>query len=272
MAFEQIKAELCDWWGKDFNIAHQAWASTYDLEKLAQKSDDDVRRVVSDVVTLHHGTPKERLWMDFFITCPIFVERQFDKYRMTIQYQGIDVEFLFADMGRENLTQNELSGRYRTIPDRPLVLPDDVAVIVAKAVATKYSVNNDAYLPSDAIGDFRDQLEAQHVWYQKQLDLLKYARDVAKTISGAEFKRAREVLRGVLGTAFLTDMRVLCNFHSFEHIVNQRLAPEAQLESRVVAGRMVLSVEKAGVASTALAVARVQNGWDEWMEDLRAVL
>jgi thymidylate synthase ThyX len=270
-AFDQLKVELCDWWGKDRDVAHAAWASTYDAEKLAQKSDDDVRRVVTDIVTLDHGTPKERAWMDFFITCPIYIERQFDKYRMTVQYQGIDIEFFLAQMGRENITQNELSGRYRTIPDRPYVLPDDVARIVSNAVYS-YAGDDVVYLPQDAVADLRYELERQHAWYKKQLDILKYARDVAKSITPAEFKRAREVLRGVLGTAFLTDMRILCNAHAFEWIVSQRIEPAAQLESRVLAGRMVLAAKKNEGLATMVDQMIVANDWQQYLDELAPVL
>ncbi len=272
MAFDQIKVELCDYWGGDKQVAHQAWASTYDVEKLAAKSDEDVRRVVTDVVTHRHGTPKERAWMDFFITCPIFIERQFDKYRMTVQYQGIDIEFFLADMGRDMVTQNELSGRYRTIPDRPLELPDDVASIVARGVSATAGYGDEPVYPSEVCVEWAVELQRQHLWYQQKLRELKHARDVTKTISPLDFKRAREVLRGVLGTAFLTDMRILCNLHSFENIMDQRLPPTAQLEGRVVAGRML----RAACANPGLTVAVNEmieaNGWQEHLDALRDVL
>lgn len=269
MAFEQIKVELCDWWGKDRDIAHAAWASTYDAEKLSQKSDDDVRRVVSGVVTNVHGTPKERVWLDFFITLPIFLERQFDKYRMTVQYQGIDIEFFLADMGRENITQNELSGRYRTIPDRALKLPNDVAAIHARALGTY--AKGDAGLPSDSSEGFARELERQHHWYQEQLLRMKAA-EKAGTITNWEFKRAREVLRGVLGTAFLTDMRILCNLNSFEWIITQRLEPAAQLEGRVVAARMLQAVRAVPDLSTSVETMIETHGWQEYLDELAAVL
>jgi len=265
--FEDIRVELCDHWGASKQVAHQAWASTYDVEKLAQKTDADVRRVVSDVIAHRHGTPKERAWMDFFITCPIYIERQFDKYRMTVQYQGVDVEFFLADMGRENLTQNELSGRYRTIPDRFIEMPSDVLDITGRARPN----SDDAMGRLSMAEEYSNIMEWQYTAYSDQLRELKKARDETKTITAAEFKRAREFLRGQLGTGFLTDMRILCNMHSFEWIMEQRLAPDAQLEGQVVALRML----KAALAHPELGEMVQQlstaNCWDAHISRLEAL-
>lgn len=270
--FEQLKVVLCDHWGKDRDVAHAAWASTYDAEKLSQKSDADVRRVVSDVVTLNHGTPKERVWLDFMITCPIFIERQFDKYRMTVQFQDLYVEFYMAPMGRESITQNELSGRYRTIPDRALDLPLDVADIINISVQGMLPDNGDAVSSFSIQQDFEDELARQREFYEETLRALKHGRDEAKTITPAQFKRAREVVRGVLGTAFLTDMRILCNLSAFEWIVTQRIEPAAQLESRVIAARMLQEALKLPDITVAVQQMVETNGWNVYLEELAPVL
>jgi len=110
-----IEARILSVWGTDTTIAQSAWVSTYDVIDRPQA---DVERVVRDIVEHDHGTPQERVWLDFYLRLPIYCERQFDKYRMTRQIQGLDADVLVdiyeARMGRENITQNEMSGRYRT--------------------------------------------------------------------------------------------------------------------------------------------------------------
>lgn len=258
MGLNQIKVELIDWWGDDRAAANAAWASSTDAAKLADRSDDDVRRVVTNLVKLGHDTPKERVWMEFFMTMPIFCERQFDKYRMTVQYQDMRVEFLEAPFGRMGITQNELSGRYRTIPDRPYKLPSDVRSVLDKAASS-------AQLFWDGI------LQEQHEQYENALKGLKES-EAAGKITNAEYKRAREVLRGILGTSYLTDMRIVCNMNAFEWIVNQRLAPDAQLESRAVAYHMVKALENHAVAQGMVTNMKLKHGWDKWMVEVAEAL
>lgn len=276
--FDQIKAEVCSSWGGDRDAANAAWASSMDPVKLAEKTPADVMRVVTGVVHNHHDTPKERLWVEFFITCPIFVERQFDKYRMTVQYQGFTIEWLEAPFGRDGITQNELSGRYRTIPDRPFTLPADVARIGAKVVVGmhdpsdyKLSKTEKEYAQSIAEA-YNEMLEEQHKLYQQALDQLKDAQK-AGVITNAEYKRAREVYRGFLGTAYLTDMRMIMNMNAFEHIINQRLAKDTQMESRVTAYHMVKSAQAAKVGGETLIAEMIKaNGWQPLLDEVEEAI
>lgn len=255
MTTAPIKVEVVDWWGTDRDVAHQAWASTYDLDRHEARTEEDVRRVVTGVIQNEHGTPKERVWVDFAITCPIAVERQFDKYRMTVQYQDFQVDFLESPMGRMNITQNELSGRYRTIPSRWLELPDDVAEIqsrVRRFVVAPLSSEEEECTPEAMKCEFFAKFNAQDHWYRQQLDELKFAQDKG-IITNAEYKRSREVLRMVLGVGFLTDMRILANLHAIEWILQQRAAAEAQPESQQVARGMLAGMKDKGVAPIAVA-------------------
>ena len=259
---KQIKVELCDSWGKDRDVGNSAWASSKDIEAALLRPDEDVRRVVSQIVLQGHGTPKERVFFEFYVECPIFVERHFDKYRLTVQYQDFQIDYLVATPEmRVNITQNELSGRYRTIPERPYSLPIDVAQIQAKACAPT------------SVGYFQNSysvmLQDQYGWYENELRGLKDAEKDGR-ITNDEYKRAREVLRGVLGTAFLTSMRIITNLHEFEHIINQRLSRHAQLESRVVAAQMVkLALPVAPVAIQTMIDA---NDWQPLMDEVFAAV
>lgn len=224
-----------------------------DMEKLGTKTLEDIRRIATNVVNYHHDTPKERLWMEFFITAPIFVERQFDKYRMTVQYQDFQVEFLERPMGGNHLTQNELSGRYRTIPERLFEMPKDVLAICNKVVAP----DTDKF---DWAKDWHEMMEEQNTEYQARLEILRNAEKTGR-ITNKEYKRAREVWRGLLGTATLTDFRIVMNLNALEHIINQRLERAAQPESRVVAYKMLQSLLLAKVAPITVGRMMEVNGW-----------
>lgn len=269
MGLEQIKVELLSTWegkaGGDGTVAHAAWASSTDMEKLGAKTDEDIRRIATNVVNYHHDTPKERLWMEFFITAPIFVERQFDKYRMTVQYQDFQVEFLERPMGGDHITQNELSGRYRTIPERKLELPKDVLEICNKVVA---GPDSEKYNWSE---DWHQMMEDQHGEYQARLEILRNAEKTGR-ITNKEYKRAREVWRGLLGTATLTDFRIVMNLNAFEHIINQRLERSTQLESRVVAYSMLKELLLSKAAPITLGRMVEVNGWHPWYVEVEDML
>lgn len=259
MSLNQIEVKLLSSWGGDRDVANAAWASTYDVEKNAARPDADVSRLVSQVVALDHGTPKERVWFDFWIRCPIFVERQFDKYRLTTQFQDFQVDCWVGAFGRHGITQNELSGRYRTMPERAYGLPKDVGTILRK-------LGNLGPL----VG-FDQELERQYDYYEEAVGALKAARD-SGSISASEFKRAREVLRGVLGTAYLTDMRIVLNAHALEHIINQRLARDAQMESRVVAMKMLQAITPEVPGESLILEMQAKNGWVDLVGDVAAAL
>jgi thymidylate synthase ThyX len=114
-------------------------------------------------------------------------------------------------------------------------------------------------------------LKAEYEIYEDYVQKLKKAEADGK-INNAEYKRAREVVRGVLGTSYITSMRLVVNLHSFEHIINQRLDPHAQLESRILAYKMLRAVEDAGVAPVAISNMKVENGWNAWCEEIRDIL
>ncbi len=257
MALDQIRVELLSYWGGDRECANAAWASTRDQDSLATRSDDDVRRLAVQLVGLGHTTPLERTWLEFYVTCPIFVERQMDKYRQTVQFQDFQVEFLGASFGRYGITQNELSGRYRTIPNRPYVAPDELAGICDRAA--DFGPRGKSLL-AHAPDELTVTLANQYRLYGHWLSELKAA-EIAGRITNAEYRRARELFRGVLGTAYMTDMRLVMNLNAFEHVLAQRLADDAQVECRAVAQGMLDAVVSAGVAPVVVGEMITKHGW-----------
>lgn len=263
MGLRQVKAVLVSYWGGDRDAANAAWASSTDVDKLNTRSDEDVRRVVSNIVTLGHDTPKERVWLDFFATCPIFVERQFDKYRMTTQVQDMVIDCNVAEFGRHGITQNELSGRYRTIPDRPYEMPNDVTSIISKSF-NEHCANNAKQM-------FLDMQEDAFSKYTTLINNVKNCRDRGE-ITSDEYKRARDVLRGLLPVATLTDMRLVMNMNAFEWIMNQRLPNSAQLESRVLAYQMLNSVVQQNVSPVMVAKMIDTNGWQKYIDEVEKLI
>jgi len=232
---------LLDWWESDKDVADSAWVST----AKQKRTEEDVYRVITQsIVPLHHDTPKESVWMKFWIRCPIYVERQLDKYRMTTQKQDFKVEWEEGEFGRWNISQNELSLRYKTMPNTYITMPKDVYDISGPTIAMLYE----------------QIMSSQETSYEKIISKLKQKVD-DKTITYAELKRAREFLRGMLGTGFFTDMQIVLNLNSFEHIMNQRLKPDAQPETQLVAKLMLKEVVDKKVAPITIEKMIEVNKW-----------
>jgi len=58
------------------------------------------------------------------------------------------------------------------------------------------------------------------------------------------------------------------NVNAFEHIINQRLAKDAQLESRQVAKQMLHCVREAKVAPIIIEKMAEVNGWNELLKEM----
>lgn len=215
-------------------------------------------------------TPQELEWS--YIACGY--ERLLDNLTM-FTAGGLEITANFAPMGRDNITQNELSGRYRTIPNRFIEMPTDVAEIVCKA-------KNNALQPDPVDGHMGGQWDSRSLksWWSNQLheQYRKYYSDVEDLqkavkeglITQSEYKRAREFLRGILGTAFITHMKLVLNLRAFENILRERLAPDAQPEIQEVAKLMLLEVIRAKVAPKVIDKMCHTNNWDTesktWIE------
>lgn len=238
MENQKIEVKLLDVWGTDETIANSAWVSTAKQDK--DRTEEDVARVVSQMIprndTVDHGTPLETVWLRYWVRCPIYVERQFDKYRMTQQYQDFKVEYEFGSIGRDNITQNELSLRYRTMPNDYIEVPKDVIEISNKV--------NEYLSP-----EYGEMMLQQMNMYSKIVKDLFNAKNQGN-ITYDELKRAREFYRGILGTGFFTDMQIVLNANALKNILIQRLSPHAQPEAQEVARLMLkeaLNSEKINV-------------------------
>lgn len=266
-SFDDIQVRLIDFWSQDGDkeVAHSAWASTYDMERLDQRTPADISRVVNMIVDDAHDTPKESVWLKYFMSVPIFVERQFDKYRMTTQAQDFYIEWEERAFGGHGITQNELSGRYRTIPERPYRLPSDVAEILYAAAEVE-SANQERLL--SALTGYDTELEIQYMWYRDTLEAFPPEWRSRSHPRNPDYRRAREVFRGILGTSFFTDMRITMNLNAFEHIISQRIEAGTQMESRYVAKLMLQEALDKGVAPQTISRMASVNNWIEQAADI----
>lgn len=211
-------------------IAEAAWVSSYDKSKREKRSDDDVGRVVKMLAASGHSTPFESVTFRFWVRLPIHADRQLMTHRMQ--------------------SSNGLSGRYRTLPEDWLPLADDVHKIFDKVGSG---------LGAEVSKTFDTLMNQQQVFYKEMLAELKGA-EKAALISNAEYKRAREVMRGVIGTASMTERVTTMNLRSFANFIRLRLSEHAQREIFEVAKLMLAEVRKANICPAAL-WALGEAGW-----------
>lgn len=243
MEDQKIEVKLLDVWGSDETIANSAWVSTSKENK--DRTEEDIARVVSQMLpqgdNVDHGTPLESLWLRYWIRCPIYVERQFDKYRMTQQYQDYKVEYEFGPMGRDNITQNELSLRYRTMNNSFIGIPKDIREISKKLVWHTWSDQDNPRTNLDTL--YLESMSLAKSTYDEIVKRLFEGKNNGD-ITYDELKRAREFYRGVLGTGFFTDMQIVLNSNALKNILIQRMSPHAQPEARRVADLMYTEAVK----------------------------
>jgi thymidylate synthase (FAD) len=223
-----IQVELQEHMGDDRSIANAAWTSTYDKGKRHERSDADVASIVPRLIREGHSTPVESVILRFWIRMPIFTDRQHMTHRIA--------------------SHNGLSGRYRTMPDDFYALPEDVLQILGK---TQYKA-----MIADTYDGF---CVSAYGAYLNWLAHLKKAEDSGK-LTNSEYKRVREVLRGVLPTSGMVERTTIMNLRSFANYQKLRNSDHAQPEIRQVAELMLAEVEKANVCPLAIAALK-ETGW-----------
>lgn len=236
LQLKQIQVELQETMGSDAAIANAAWTSTYDKSKREGKYDDPakVAELVKRIITDGHGVPVESVILRFWMRLPIFTDRQNMTHRIA--------------------SHNGLSGRYRTMPEDFYHIPDDVKEIFGKLAPT---------IPdffSKAISDKYDYLcEEANKAYRQWLVVLKDG-EAKGNITNKEYRRARELVRGVLPVAGMVERTTIMNLRSFANYQRLRNSDHAQPEIRFIAERMLEEVEKSNVCPVAIEVLK-SIGW-----------
>lgn len=229
----KIEVELQGWMGGDTEIANAAWTSTYDKSKREDRYDDPekVASIVERLIIDGHATPVESVVFRFWIRHPILCDRQHMTHRIA--------------------SHNGLSGRYRTLPSDWYSVPEDVRAIadkVAPGAGRKIGVN------------FDTEMRRQYAAYSTWLGFLKEG-EKSGAISNTEYKRAREILRGVLGTSFMVERTSIFNLRSFANYYRLRQPNgHAQPEIGSVAQQMLDHVERENICPVAIATLK-RIGW-----------
>lgn len=220
----KILVELQEHMGSDEAIANAAWTSSYDglARKVLRAQQERVATLVRRLAEEGHAVPFESVVLRFWIRHPIFTDRQHMTHRIA--------------------SHNGLSGRYRTMPDDWFPMPDDVKTIFAR-------IQDPAAAPEVV---WYDQAIAHaYHYYESAMGRLKAARADGK-VNTAEFKRAREILRGVIPLAGMVERTTIMNLRSFANYQRQRNSEHAQNEIRLVAELMLQAVEETSVCPVAL--------------------
>lgn len=215
----QIEVELQGFMGDDRTIAEVAWTSSFSRRTKEQKTDEDVARLVRMLILEKHSTPIESVVMRFWIKMPIFTDRQHMTHRIA--------------------SHNGLSGRYRTMPEEFFQLPTDVRGIL--------QVNG----LSDFSRAYEISCEEANTTYRQLLVALKKCEEHG-TITNGQYKRVREIFRGMLPTAGMTERVTTMNLRSFANYQKLRNSDHAQPEIREVARQMLEQVEQVGMVPVAL--------------------
>jgi thymidylate synthase (FAD) len=207
--------------GSDLSIANAAWTSTYDKSKREEKylDTDKIESLVKRLIIDKHGTPVESVVFRFWIRMPIFVDRQHMTHRVA--------------------SHNGLSGRYRTMPEDFYEIPNDVNEILNKC-GSQYIAKDYSDICLNANSSYRNAIN----------ELKKCEKN--GIITNEEFKRAREILRGQLPVAGMTERTTIMNLRSFANYQKQRNSSYAQPEIKMVAQLMLEEVEKSNVCPVAI--------------------
>jgi len=217
MGFSQIEVELQDCLGSDRSIAESAWTSSYSRSKKEKKSDLDVELLVRRLARDGHSVPFESVVFRFWFRWPIFVDRQHMTHRIA--------------------SHSGLSGRYRTLPEDFYATPSEVDQILSKANLS----------PSRYHTRIHQSIEE----YQEYLSELKTAKK-SKIITPEEYKRAREVLRGMVPTASMVERTTIMNLRSFANYQKLRNSNHAQPEIRHAAEKMLEAVKTSKICPVAI--------------------
>lgn len=230
----KILVELQSWMGDDAAVANAAWTSTYDKDRREDKYDDaeKIKQLVPRLIRDGHSTPVESVVLRFWIRMPIFTDRQHMTHRIA--------------------SHNGLSGRYRTLPEDWFPLPQDCIDIINRSSENHNMGQNIAQ-------DYDQVCSRANTFYKTQLEMLRMAEKAGK-ITNAEYKRVREVLRGVLPTAGMVERTTIFNMRSFANYQRLRNSDHAQPEIRYVAEMMLNEVKAANVAPVTLATLE-EIGW-----------
>ena len=205
--------DVIDYMGGDPRVLQTARTSTAGAGALASKGPKKDRDLLRFLWRSNHTTCFESSSVTLRIKLPIFVARQLGRYRMA--------------------TMSEESARYGALSE-DCYLPE-LEVIGARPAGGNRQGRGPA-LARDAGIDVRDRLRAHN---EESVALYRYLVSTDGDAPGLALELARLALPVSTYTTWVWTL----NLHSLLHIMRQRLAPDAQYETREYA-RVIADIVK----------------------------
>lgn len=227
----QIEVELQEVMGSDRHVAEAAWTSSTTYQGKNKKTDEDVARVVNMLADLKHSVPFEGIIFRWWIKLPIQTDRQLMTHRLQ--------------------SSSGQSGRYRTMPDEVYEMPPEAVESIARALTPLQGMFYEQ--------EYKRLTEQSNKFYRGLLAKMKHAESLG-TITNDEYKRIRELFRGVLPQNNMTERVSIMNLRSWANFIKLRSAKDAQAEIQIVANLMLEAVKQSGVCPEALK-ALEHNNW-----------
>lgn len=207
-----IKVELQNVFGNDLQVAESAWTSSLNYSKKKSKSEEDIKKLINFLADNKHSTPFESIIFRFWIKMPIQTDRQFCTHRLQ--------------------STSGMSGRYRTMPNEWLEVPEDIK-----------NINKKITKLNDPIKIYNDLCEKANNEYLGLLRDFK-AFETNGNISNNEYKRLREFFRGVLPQNNMTERVSLMNLRAWANFYKLRSSKHAQPEIQEVAKQMLEQIKQ----------------------------
>ncbi len=224
MGLEQIKVELQEKMGNDRSIAMAAWTSSIDKSRAEERPENDITKVIKMLAEGGHGVPFESVVLRFWIRMPLFCDRQLMTHRVA--------------------SHSGMSGRYRTMPNDHYIIPEDVLELMNK-------VANDCSQGKQLVSNLEFMSDASISAYSDMMYFAKKSKDVG-TITNDEYKRIREIARGVMPQSAMTERVTIMNLRSFANFYRLRSDSHAQPEIQQVAKLMMQEVKESNICPIAL--------------------
>ncbi len=201
-----MKAELLEVLGDDRMIVNAARVS---YGKEVEEFSDRDRDLLIYLVEHGHTSPFRHPQLQYRIQCPIFVERQLFKHQV-------------------GLTANSISGRYVDFSDR--IEP----MWAMRKQSSSSKQGSEGYLPVTESDRLRDRAATLAEECQELYSEMCEA--------GVAKEQARAVLPLSLQTTFIWTGSLAAYLHLFK----LRLKPDAQVETQVVAAKMLSALRSFG--------------------------
>ena len=201
-----MNARLINVFGDDLMVANAARVS---FRKQSEQLTDRDIKLINYLAQHRHTTPFRHPQLQFNVQCPIYAERQLFKHQV-------------------GLVANSVSGRYVDFSD-------------SYHMIQQFRLQSESSKQGSSGNLSHEKNEEALMWQQTAVDVCKRA--YSKMI---ELGVAKEQARTVLPLNLMTEYIWTGSLYAFINLFKQRLAPDAQQETRQVVEIMMQQVRDCG--------------------------